>query len=93
MKKKKYLPLYYKWMKKGMPDQGLCSSLWYLFQEETLLELFEPTEKEYDKGGFCLFQCFWAADGVSQRDESFFYKFTPLRQNIVLFMAAMNGEL
>ena len=35
---------------------------------------------------------FWAADGVTDGRE-LMHQFTPLRQTIILFMAAMNDEL
>lgn len=94
--KKKYLTLYYRWMIVGeIPSDGLCFSLNDPFsdKQDQLLEFFVPTPEEYDTNGYRLWQCFWAADGVSQRDPLQLCKFTPLRQNIVLLMAAMNGEL
>jgi len=83
--KKKYLPLYYKWMKQGrIPNDGLCNSLDY--SEEFRL-YFANNLRGY-----------WGYNGESTHnlceiDPEGPYKFTPLRQNIVLFLAAMNGEL
>lgn len=83
MKKKKYLALYYEWMKTGkLPNEnGLCSefsrpSSWD-FEDHPLFPLFIPD------GSDCW--NYWAgARGI---------RFNPLRQNIVLLMAAMAGEL
>lgn len=53
------------------------------------MDLFQPSEAELKRhvqeGGR------WAAWGVYRYDKA--NAVTPLRQNIVLFMAAMNGEL
>lgn len=91
MKKKKYLPLYEKWMKSGkLPEDGLCN----LFVNDPLFELIDP--------GWC---GYWGYDGFdSYYGDPYYddhcgsmnevwYDFTPLRQNIVLLMAALNGEL
>lgn len=80
MKKKKYLPLYYKWIKNDLPDLGLCNSLSY---DE--LDLFRPENATR--------YTFWAYEYRKFTEYDISYKFTPLRQNIVLLMAAMHGEL
>ena len=87
---KKYLEFYHKCMKTGrLPKTGLC----YCFDHNEDIKLFYPPS---DNG-------FWGYDGrnipglyfkefgVSPYDLRF--AFTPLRQNIVLFLAAMNNEL
>lgn len=77
----KYLPFYKKCVESGMmPAPGLCWSL----QWDASIDLFRPKYKSYWH--------YWATD---QGDESFEgdKRFNPLRQNIVLFMAAMNNEL
>lgn len=91
MKKKKYLPLYYEWLKTGrLPERdntsGLCTFLGSDFKH-----YFPDPNK---KTGF------WGYDAkeYEDRDEyvawyDFATKFTPLRQTIVLFMAALNDEL
>lgn len=97
-KNKKYLELYYKWIKQGHIDpstynfNGLCD----LFKKDRLFKLFIPTLKEKEE-----YNCtaYWGCDlterdYIYSSDRSIFYSgFTETRQNIVLFMAAMNGEL
>lgn len=66
---------------KEMPRAGLCSCSWNDFIDEDLLSIFKPD-------GISEFK-YWAS-GVKWDKV---YIFTPLRQTIVLFMAAMAGEL
>lgn len=91
MKEKKYLPLYYKWMDaKRMPEAGMCNCM---DNKDQMFILFKPTSKErdrLDKSGFC--PVFWAS-GLLANSDGEFTSFTPLRQTIVLFLAAMNNEL
>lgn len=90
MKKKKYLPIYYKWMKRQRMEEcsGLCDLFDYGDYDE--FDLLKPTDSDIDRliadgySSFC-----W---GSGQKQDMFFV-FTPLRQNIVLLMAAMNNEL
>jgi len=60
------------------------------FREDKLFELFKPTQSElkrhYDHG---YSNNAWGEKFLALN----FGEFTPLRQNIVLFMAAINGEL
>ena len=85
-KNKKYLPLYRKWLKSGLQTEGLCG----FFYGDPLFELINP-EHGYD--------FFWGYDGMVDNhthvhdEQDLFYGFTPIRQNVVLLMAAMNGEL
>lgn len=92
MKKKKYLPLYFEWTKHGRifnridanTDGGLCST--EIGNKNHLLELFNGRE-------FC-HHSYWGYEYELNGDLfAAAYGFTPLRQNIVLFMAAMNNEL
>lgn len=87
---KKYLTIYEKSIESGrLMDRngyefaGLCS----LFRGDRLFHLFD------DRIG-CWY---WAYDGGKFRSSSgnpeMLGSFSPLRQNIVLFMAAMNNEL
>jgi hypothetical protein len=85
-----YLDLYMKWMREGeMPTWGLCGSLGFtgLYGD---LDIFEPTKEDYDRiGEEDKNIIFWGSDSPDIEKHIF----TPLRQNIVLLMAAMNGEL
>lgn len=83
----KYLKFYEKCMKnKTVPGcNGLCQN----FEDDKLFDIISPTREE-----ICInnFGAYWAED-----DKDFDYwgreHFGPTRQNIVLLMAAMNGEL
>lgn len=92
MRRKKYLSLYYEWTAKGeipyveakRTEGGLCS----IFPGNKKFNKLQPDE--YDNCGY------WGYGKIITRSTSDYdiaRKFTPLRQNIVLFMAAMNGEL
>lgn len=85
------LDLYYNCMEtEYLPSVGLCSC------GLPLLELLKPTPKDYDT----LFKewmsiTFWGCGlpriGTVTEDRQ--RSFTPLRQNIVLLLACLNGEL
>lgn len=70
--------------------EGLCVVAMVEWIDEDLLDLFEPTEQD-DKWleweGHS--RAYWGSGSADMG----WYQFTPLRQTIVLFMAAMNGEL
>ena len=95
MKKKKYLPLYEKWMDDGILPQvsnyytgGLCGAgLAY----DTLFDLMKPQNREAGSATIH----YWGHDGgVTELSYNVNpYAFTPLRQTILLFLAAMNDEL
>lgn len=96
METKKYLPLYYEWIKAGkmLPvDWSMCSNtsgLCDAFYRDEVFQLMIPTDEDklqLAKEGLNL-SC-WA----SGSPDYLYHKFTPLRQNIVLLMAAINGEL
>lgn len=84
----KYLPLYYRWMKTGrLPKDGLCRC----FPDDSFLNLITP-------GPEIRSVMYWGYRGEDISDDYFYalnrlYEFSPLRQNIVLLMAAMAGEL
>jgi len=90
MKKKSYLNLYKAWMRAGkLPaNSGLCQSFHNvgLGYYDPLLYMFEPTEEECIRYGLCPW---WGGDGYNPQVG----EFTPMRQTIVLFLAAMNDEL
>lgn len=82
---KKYLKLYEEWMENG-EFPFLCI---YFDGKDPLFELFQPDREElcqHVDDGYCL-----RAWGVMNEDD--WWAPTPLRQTIVLFLAAMNGEL
>lgn len=83
MKKKKYLPLYEKWIKTGrLPNNGLCA----IFPQDELFDLIDPEEGAHET--------YWGYEGsMKVPDLTMWYEFTTLRQNVVLLMAAMAGEL
>jgi hypothetical protein len=92
MKKKPtpFLDLYKKWGKTGkMTDEGLCFALPKdLFRSE-VFELIEPTEDDdiyLRKRKLPRF--YWGRGSFEYGDGDF----TPLRQTIMLFCAALNGE-
>lgn len=79
----KHLQFYMDCVKNGeMPKAGLCACSWNDYIYEELLMLFKPDHA----GAFS----YWASLKGGY-DECF--KFTKLRQTIVLFMAAINNEL
>lgn len=98
MKKKKYLKFYEDWMETGiMPLRtdspalgGLCGSP---IGESELFQLFTPPVESH------LGHIHWGYSGDADYDgnvegwNNVRYRFTPFRQTVVVFMAAMNGEL
>lgn len=94
MKDKRHLDFYKKSMKSGhMPEVGLCDCVGYKKLSAKLLKLMYPTV--YDQQmliseGFST--GYWAS-GFKTYERNKSYTFTPLRQTIVLFMAALNDEL
>lgn len=79
-----HLQFYMDWMPSGlMPHVGLCRcALLNIISANILQEYFEPDD-------FYSTVTFWA----SGENGDFQYIFTPLRQTIVLFMAAINNEI
>lgn len=92
----KYLPLYYKCMETGeLPIDGLCN---YLIVEGGDIQLMYPTCEDFDNLRFeGKPTTYWASYEGYEDDRKTrgirMYGFTPLRQTIVLFLAAMNNEL
>lgn len=91
MKETPFLDFYFECMRTGLlPRNGLC---WSLGNHIEFVELFNPgwPPDEMQMGYV------WGFDGTrrvySQYDFDGNRKFTPLRQTIVLFCAAINGEL
>lgn len=83
--KKKYLPLYFKWMKNGgwMPEAGLCNCFgdFVTAEYDDLFKIMIPDNVD-------MLPSAWAGG-----ENDSVYDFTELRQNIVLLMAALNNEL
>lgn len=78
------LDFYYEYLETGhLPTPGLCFTAIANYDE---LEDFEPKKEDEDE------PLFWDYWGLDEGYVSF-HDFTPLRQNIVLFIAAMRGEL
>lgn len=99
-KNKKHLAFYTKCMETGkMPMPGLCyvvDDKRYRLDGEIsaeLLTIMSPTAPDLLRlrhDG--LSTSFWASGFPNGHQENMCY-FTPLRQTVVLFMAAMNNEL
>lgn len=75
-----------------IPSCGLCHS----FNDMNPLPIFEPTYTEIPNED--VRRGYWGYNGENVLDESVSsnyraYTFTPLRQTIVLFCAAINNEL
>jgi hypothetical protein len=91
----RYLTFYYKFMDRGViPNFGLCN----VFDnglDNDLFELLKPTPE--DKAEIIsegLSTSAWGSGLPTPSDvDGLLTKFTPLRQNIVLLMAALNNEL
>lgn len=89
---KKHLEFYLQHINSGkLPSDGLCSSI-----QSDLLKLFEPTiDEENDLLAEGTSALYWGFGlpllGTSTIEK--LYSFTPLRQTIILFCAAINNEL
>lgn len=99
MKKKKtpYLDFYKKYYGKLMPDCGLCYSLSFEFGEFIESWFFSPEPLAHKPMDIfndtpCM-SSYYGYDGISKSDYLVSHEFTPLRQNMVLLLAAMNDEL
>lgn len=82
---RKYLDFYYECMKTGqMPCDGLCQA----FSQTDEFKLIDPDRGEQIT--------YWGCDEPERGHEhrsNTAHVFGPLRQTVVLLMAAMNGEL
>ncbi len=92
---KNFIELHNEWIESGrMPNSGLCICLSGKMKTQ-LFDLFKPTEEEllhlvWD--GFS--SGYWASGVPLDADSDTRYNvYTELRQNIMLLLAAMNGEL
>jgi hypothetical protein len=88
-----HLDFYHKCLDDGLPYGGLCACADHGLIDEYLFELFEPTDDDIIIINSCnLSLWFWGA-GLPFGDPGNIGTFTPLRQTIILFMAALNNEL
>jgi hypothetical protein len=88
MKKKKYLPLYYKWMEsERIPGFGLCHS--FARSGVSYVNDMEPLCPRGEEKKAYIANPWWGSGSTSPC----WFRFTPFRQTILLFMAAMNNEL
>lgn len=91
---KKHLEFYNRCMLSGniLPYGGLCECAELELIDESLLMLFVP-ERRSDT----IWAAYWAYEfgihDVNYNNKDHCIGFTPLRQTIVLFMAAINNEL
>jgi hypothetical protein len=79
-------------------NTGLCGSATTLRIDNELLKLFEPNKEECEQLVEENTSSSWWGYGIHYHDPAYsttqrHHGFTPLRQTIVLFMAAMNNEL
>lgn len=72
---------------------GLCQSARDGYIDSALLSRFVPTEEDEDFLDAEHLSTGWWGSGLDWQDSKKYTSFTPLRQTIVLFMAAINGEL
>ena len=100
-KNKKYLPLYHEWIKTGKIGQtnyGQYNGLCELFKNDDAWQLIEATDFETDSLRDHNIESVWWGSGFhlhvyTVNPEKVKSEFTPLRQTILLFMAALNNEL
>ena len=92
--KKKYLDLYYEWMESGEIPEKYCNGntggLCGIFDKDRLFQLLKPTPDELETRRIW---GYWGLDGDENNAAPSAICFNTLRQNIVLLMAAMAGEL
>lgn len=96
----KHLDFYYECMATGRLKEaygsGLCGNALYFYIDKKLLDLFTPTaedEKTLDDEGCSIGWWGYEVPLFKSSVDERLHSFTPLRQTIVLFMAAINGEL
>lgn len=93
---KQFLEFYFEHMQSGeIPCVGLCSSLYPLQPFPYAFNLIEPTiGDEWELEQENLSTVYWGSGlSIDAPIQERRYKFTPLRQNLVLLLAAINEEL
>ncbi len=90
-KRKLFLPKYKQYMKKEkMENSGLCICF-ADFEYQEFIDLIAPDWNELGKISISgPVRGYW---GSGIKGDPAKYQFTPLRQNLVLLMAALNNEL
>jgi hypothetical protein len=92
--KRPFLDAYRKFARAGrLPLNGLCNSIHNikLSLADTFV-LIKPTREDYKQiDNECLCDTFWAS-GLPWDDDNKIFAFTPLRANILLLCACVNGE-
>lgn len=98
-KKKKYLKMYEEWMITGLPHgNGLCNEIGNdkLFNELVYLTWEERMDLRHTNEYLAYWASGYTPSEYSKSDENRKMarkSFTPLRQNILLLLAAVNKEL
>ena len=96
-KEGKHLKFYKDYIETGkMPVEGLCKAAVYdLIDGEILIKYFRPSSEElHEMNKRGEEAAYWASNTKKNvKDNEKIFKFNTLRQNIVLFMAAINKEL
>lgn len=89
-----FLDFYKECMETGkLPDEGLCYSF-NAIDRANNLGLFYELHPEYGSSWYWAYGEDYVWRGLTRAEEDvIMYTFTPLRQTIVLFCAAINGEL
>lgn len=87
-----YLEFYEQCMESGfMEDIGLCNALPHALNNQ-VFDMVKPTLTDFcELDGKGLSSLFWAS-GLNSFDPNRYTLFTPLRQTLVLLMAAIAGE-
>lgn len=90
-KTKIFLPKYYEWMKTmDIDGSGLCCCFTKKRHQRFINAITPTLEDIYDLSNEGLSTICW---GIGEKYEYGRPTFTPLRQNLVLLMAALNNEL
>lgn len=93
--KRKHLNFYLRYINGDwMSPSGLCTARKYGWFSKELFKRISPEEDISDSAN--MYDIYWGYGKSTTLGVSYYeiaHEFTPLRQNLVLFMAAMAGEL